>query len=136
MVLPFTISLVRTQRNFMKMFKRIITLTLALMASTSWSAQFVDPVNYEESQKPQLILFAHEYASKTYILDTDEVVDYMTENLVNACIWLAENAEDRALLQKVVDAWKEDGGDYMMMKYDYQQAVIENEAKFVDGYLF
>lgn len=120
----------------MKIVKSILTLTLTLMASTSWSADFIDPRDYKPSQKAELILFAHQLASKQYVLNNDDVVDYMTEKMVNACLWLSEYADDREILDKVVDTWKDDGGDYIMMKYDYQQALLEDEQQFVDGYLF
>lgn len=103
----------------MKTLRHFIATSLALLASSSWAAQFVDPMTYHPSQKDQLIEFAHEMALKNYGIDKEPVVEYMTNKLVNACIWLSKNADDKALLKQVIEEWRPSDGDYLMMKFDY-----------------
>lgn len=105
----------------MKQLRQILTISLALIASSSWAAEFVNPMTYEPSQKAALIEFAHEMALKNYGPNKEPVVEFMTNKLVNACIWLSEHADDKDLLAQVVENWRSLDGDYLMMKFEYSE---------------
>ena len=117
----------------------IVALTLSLFASTTWAASFVNPMTYDDSQKSLLIAFAREMAVKNYGKDKKRIVNFMTDKLANACIWLSKNATNKELLAQVVENWREADGDYIMMKFEYEQALAKSSEEVdivIDGYKY
>ena len=117
----------------------IIALTFSLFASTTWAATFVNPMTYDDSQKDQLVAFAREMAIKNYGENKKEIVEFVTNELVNSCIWLSENGTDKVLLKDVVEYWHDMDGDYMMMKFVYEQNVARSSDDVdivIDGYKY
>ena len=107
---------------------RTLTLCIALLASSSWAADFVNPLTYDDSQKSLLVVYAREMAVKNYGKENKEIVAVITDKMVNACIWLS-HATDRELLAQVIEHWRDMDGDYMMMKFEYRQTIRKSLEK-------
>lgn len=108
----------------MKKLLLIPTLWVAIMTN-AMAAEFVNPMTYDETQKDELIAFAREMAIKNYGADKEPVVEFMTNKLVNACIWLSKNGDDTILLHQVIENWRDADGDYLMMKFEYEQKELK-----------
>ena len=112
----------------MKTILQTLTLCIALLASSSWAADFVNPLTYDDSQKSLLVAYAREMAIKNYGKKNERMVKFITDKMVCACVWLS-HATDRELLAKVVENWRDMDGDYMMMKFEYRQTIRKSLEK-------